>query len=56
MVSRMLHQPLTAAAVDKPMAITAEVRDPSGVKRLRLLYRGVNQHQDCRTLPMLPML
>jgi hypothetical protein len=50
----VIHQPLTAAAADKPMAIIAEVRDPSGVKWVRLRYRGVNQHQDYRTLPMLP--
>ncbi len=28
--------------------------DASGVRWVRLRYRGVNQHQDFRTLPMLP--
>jgi hypothetical protein len=48
------HQPVTAAPAGKPLAISAEVRDPSGVKWVRLRYRSVNQHQDYRTLPMLP--
>jgi hypothetical protein len=48
------HQPVTAAPAGKPLAIAAEVRDPSGVKWVRLRYRSVNQHQDYRTLPMLP--
>jgi hypothetical protein len=30
------------------------VRDPSGVKWVRLRYRSVNQQQDYRTLPMHP--
>ena len=50
----MIHQPVTTASAAKPLAITAEVRDPSGVKWVRLRYRSVNQHQDYRTLPMLP--
>ena len=29
------------------------MRDPSGVKWVRLRYRSVNQHQDYQTLPML---
>jgi len=50
----VVHQPVTTAPAGKPLAITAEVRDPSGVKWVRLRYRSVNQHQDYRTLPMLP--
>ena len=50
----MIHQPVTTAPAGKPLTITAEVRDPSGVKWVRLRYRSVNQHQDYRTLPMLP--
>ena len=50
----MIHQPVTTAPAGKPLAITAEVRDPAGVKWVRLRYRSVNQHQDYRTLPMLP--
>jgi hypothetical protein len=45
---------VTTALVGKPLTITAEVRDPSGVKWVRLRYRSVNQHQDYQTLPMLP--
>ncbi len=30
------------------------MRDPAGVKWVRIRYRSVNQHQDYRTLPMLP--
>jgi hypothetical protein len=33
----------------------AQVRDPAGVKWVNLRYRGVNQQQDYRTLPMLPI-
>ena len=48
------HIPVTSCAVGKPLALTAEVNDPFGVKWVRLRYRGVNQHQDFRTLQMLP--
>jgi hypothetical protein len=48
------HPPVVTARIAKPLAITAEVRDPSGVKWVRLRYRSVNQQQDYRTLPMLP--
>jgi hypothetical protein len=34
--------------------IAAQVRDPSGVKWVRLRYRSVNQQEDYHTLPMLP--
>jgi hypothetical protein len=49
----VVHRPVTTAAAGKPLAITAEVRDPSGVKWVRLRYRSVNQQQDYQTLPML---
>jgi hypothetical protein len=48
------HQPVTMAPVGKPVTITALVSATSGVKWVRLRYRSVNQHQDFRTLPMLP--
>ena len=47
------HQPVFAAAAGKPLALKATVRDPAGVKWVRLRYRSVNQHQDFRTLAML---
>jgi hypothetical protein len=50
----VVHQPVRTAPVGKPLTITAEVSDPSGVKWVRLRYRSMNQHQDYRTLPMLP--
>ena len=50
----VVHQPVKTATVGKPLTIAAEVSDPSGVKWVRLRYRSVNQHEDYRTLPMLP--
>jgi hypothetical protein len=50
----VIHNPVVTAPAGKPIAISAEVRDPAGVKWVRLRYRGVNQHQDYRTLPMVP--
>ena len=46
--------PVTSAPALTPLRITAEVRDPSGVKWVRLRYRGLTQHQDFQTLAMLP--
>jgi len=48
------HRPITSAPAEKPLTITAEVRDPSGVKSVRLRYRSVNQQQDYQTLEMRP--
>jgi hypothetical protein len=48
------HQAITSAPVSKPLTITAQVRAPFGIKWVRLRYRSVNQHEDYRTLPMLP--
>ena len=50
----VVHQPVTTAPAGKPLTITAEVTAPSGVKWVHLRYRSVNQHEDYRTLPMLP--
>lgn len=47
------HTPITSAPAEKPLSVTAEVRDHSGVKWVRLRYRGVNQHQDYKTLDMI---
>jgi hypothetical protein len=49
----VIHAAITAAPAGKPLAITAQVRAPSGVKWVRLRYRSVNQREDFRTLPML---
>jgi hypothetical protein len=51
---QVLHQPVLAAPAGQPLTITAGVRDPAGVKWVRLRYRNVNQHQDYRTVAMLP--
>jgi hypothetical protein len=48
------HQPITNAPLGKPLAISAEVRDASGVKWVHLRYRGVNQRLEYQTLPMRP--
>jgi hypothetical protein len=50
----VVHRPVTTGSVGKPLTVTADVRDPSGVKWVRLRYRSVNQHQNYQTLPMLP--
>jgi len=50
----VVHQPVTTAPAGKPLTITAEVTAPSGIKWIHLRYRSVNQHEDYRTLPMLP--
>ncbi len=47
-------QPIHSIPVGQPLSITAEVRDPSGVKWVRLRYRSVNQQFDYQTLPMRP--
>ncbi len=51
---RLTHQPITSARAQRPLTVTAEVRDPSGVNWVRLRYRNVTQFQDYQTLPMLP--
>jgi len=48
------HTAILTAQPGKPLRIVAEVRDPSGILWVRLRYRGLSQHQDFRTLTMLP--
>jgi hypothetical protein len=48
------HIPISSAPASQPLRITASVRDPAGVKWVRLRYRCVNQHFDYKTLPMPP--
>ncbi len=50
----VIHTPIISAPARKPLTITAEVRDSSGVKWVRLRYRSVTQYEDFQTLPMLP--
>ncbi len=47
------HNPITSAPAGKPLIISAEVSDPSGVKWIRLRYRSVNQYHDFQTMEML---
>ena len=48
------HQPIQRARPGEPLTVRAEVRDPSGVKWVRLRYRSVTQQQDFHSLAMLP--
>ena len=48
------HKRVKSALPGKPLTIRAEVRDPSGVKWIRLRYRSVNQHHDYKSLDMVP--
>ncbi|MHC4179199.1 MAG: hypothetical protein ACYSWU_16930, partial [Planctomycetota bacterium] len=48
------HERIVTAPAEKPLKVTATVRDPSGVKWVRLRYRSVTQYQDYQTLEMLP--
>jgi len=50
----LIHKPIASAPAGKPLTLTAEARDPSGVKWVRVLYRSVNQQLDYQTQPMLP--
>jgi len=49
------HQPVLRAPAGKALTIRATVRDPSGVKWVRLRYRSVCQHFDYKTLDMQPV-
>jgi hypothetical protein len=49
---RLMHKPITSASAQKPLTVTAEVSDPSGVKWIRLRYRSVTQYQDYKSLDM----
>ena len=46
------HKPITSALPLKPLKITAEVRDPSGIKWVRLRYRSVTQFEEYKSLNM----
>ena len=48
------HTPIQSARPSQPLRIVAQVTDPSGVRWVRLRYRGLSQHQDFQVLPMLP--
>jgi hypothetical protein len=50
----VVHTPITVAQAGKPLSIKAQVKDASGVKWARVLYRDVNQKQDYTALPMTP--
>ncbi len=49
---RIEHNRVTETEPGKPLTITASAYDPGGVKWVRLLYRGVTQYQDYKTLEM----
>ncbi len=48
------HTPIQSARPSQPLRIVAQVTDPSGIRWVRLRYRGLSQHQDFQLLPMLP--
>ncbi|MCK5173750.1 MAG: hypothetical protein KAR47_10190, partial [Planctomycetes bacterium] len=48
------HKAITSAKPNRPLTITAEVSDPSGVKWVRLRFRYVTQFEDYKTLEMRP--
>jgi len=50
----LTHTPIASAPAEKPLTVTATVRDPAGVKWVRLRYRSVTQFDDYRSLPMVP--
>jgi hypothetical protein len=51
----LVHVPIPRAAAGKPLRIRARVHDPSGVRWVRLLHRGVTQFQDYHRLEMQPL-
>ncbi len=51
---RVTIRPLMRAEASRPLTVSVEAGDTSGVKWLRLLYRSVNQHLDYKVLPMQP--
>ena len=51
---QLRHTPIASAVPGKPLRIVATVSDPSGVKWVRVRYRGLTQHQDFNTREMLP--
>ena len=51
----VLHQPITTAPARKPLTIRGQVRAPSGIKWVQVLYRSVDQTKDYETLPMKPV-
>ena len=50
----LTHTPVASAPAEKPLTVTATVRDPAGVKWVRLRYRSVTQFDDYRSLAMEP--
>ncbi len=48
------HAAIATAQSGKPLRIVAEAQAPSGIQWVHLRYRGLTQHQDFQTLPMLP--
>jgi len=48
------HEPVAIAVPGRPLRIVARVSDPSGVKWVRVLYRGLTQHEDFISQEMLP--
>lgn len=50
--AKIAHEKITTAPLGQTITIAANVLCPSGVKWVRLRYRGLNQSLDYQTLPM----
>ncbi|HWB85497.1 MAG TPA: hypothetical protein VG675_15240 [Bryobacteraceae bacterium] len=48
------HEPVKHLAAGDAVRITATVTDESGIRWVHVRYRGMNQWQDYRSLPLLP--
>ncbi len=48
------HTAVPRAPVGQPLRLLAHVADASGVKSVRVRYRGVNQYEDYKTLELQP--
>lgn len=48
------HTPVREARAGQALTIRVKASDPSGIKWVRLRYRGVNQHYDYQALPTRP--
>jgi len=48
------HQPISTAQPGKPLTVSAEIRNPSGVQSVRLHYRHLRQDENYIATDMAP--
>jgi hypothetical protein len=53
-VFQISHERVASLPVGQPLKISVKVTNPSGIKRVELSHRSVNQDVDYKTIPMLP--